>query len=337
MGGVQGTPLCEAVKANDPGLLTRLLASGSDPNEGCEFDGAIALHYAAMNHLFPGATNMVRQLLKAGANPNARTTDAGRMMPLHHAAQNGAHEIAALLLDAGARIDARENGYGRTALMLAAAHGHDTCVALLVDHGADVFKMTKGGGQSGMPPMNALDCALSGKSHHDRADAKIAAAGEMEKVALLMSKQQQLGTTGDHAAVMKRLKAAGVTETPGVPTTFEEAEALAKEKGTGVKDEFKNATDLERMQGVHSESTEAYEERKALARDAIADQRAESEAARGRKIEPGALACETCAAVPETKPMACARCHTTRYCSRACQKAHWPIHKKYCKTLAAGK
>ena len=343
MGGVQGTPLCEAVKNNDPNQLTRLLASGSDPNEGCDFDGAIALHYAAQNHVMPGITKMVRQLLKAGANPNARTTDSARMMPLHHAAQNGAHEIGVLLLNAGAKIDARENNDGRPPIVLAAAHGHIKFVNLLVDRGADVFKMTKTGGQYGMPPMNALDAAISGKSYHDRADEMIAnAPGEMQKMQLAMSKVQQLGTTGDHAAVIKRLKALGLAPTPNVPTTADESDAIIKKHGTGVKD-VGQASNLQRMQGIPSESAEAYERDKARARDAVAAQRAESEAsprACGRKIPPDVVACEACAAVAEprgAKFMQCSRCRTTRYCSKECQKAHWTTHKKYCKIIAAGK
>ena len=347
MGGVQGTPLCEAVKNNDPNQLTRLLASGSDPNEGCDFDGAIALHYAAQNHVMPGITKMVRQLLKAGANPNARTTDSARMMPLHHAAQNGAHEIAVLLLNAGAKIDARENNGGRPPVVLAAAHGHIKFVNLLVERGADAFKMTKTGGHYAMPAMNALDAAIVGKNYHDRADEMIARASEMQKMQLMMSKQQQLGTTGDHAAVIKRLKALGLAPTPDVPTTADESDALIKKHGTGVKD-VGQASNLERMQGTPSESAEAYERDKTRARDAVAAQRAESQVrgdyssnvdAEGRDVAPDAVTCETCGAVaaPGAKLHACSRCRTTRYCSSLCQKAHWTTHKKYCKIIAAGK
>jgi hypothetical protein len=35
------------------------------------------------------------------------------------------------------------------------------------------------------------------------------------------------------------------------------------------------------------------------------------------------------------KPMKCSRCVTARYCSAACQRADWPVHKQACLSLAA--
>jgi hypothetical protein len=37
--------------------------------------------------------------------------------------------------------------------------------------------------------------------------------------------------------------------------------------------------------------------------------------------------------LPENEPlMACGKCRAFRYCSEKCQKAHWKMHKKICKT-----
>jgi hypothetical protein len=42
--------------------------------------------------------------------------------------------------------------------------------------------------------------------------------------------------------------------------------------------------------------------------------------------------CAGCGSKEETerRPMKCSRCEIARYCSVACQKKHWPVHKKVC-------
>ena len=40
-------------------------------------------------------------------------------------------------------------------------------------------------------------------------------------------------------------------------------------------------------------------------------------------------ACAACSA-SRTKLMKCSRCNRVKYCDDACQRAHWPIHKKTC-------
>ena len=53
----------------------------------------------------------------------------------HKAAITGNTEVMTLQLAGGKRVDALD-GYGQTALMLAARHGRDATVALLIEHGA---------------------------------------------------------------------------------------------------------------------------------------------------------------------------------------------------------
>ena len=53
----------------------------------------------------------------------------------HKAAIAGNTEVIARQLADGKPVDALD-GYGQTALMLAARHGHDAAVALLIAHGA---------------------------------------------------------------------------------------------------------------------------------------------------------------------------------------------------------
>ena len=69
-----------------------------------------------------GRTDVVQALLAAGASPNLETTDAdcesddGRHPPLYLALTKGRHDVAALLLDAGARVGEAEPVRAQTAL-----------------------------------------------------------------------------------------------------------------------------------------------------------------------------------------------------------------------------
>jgi len=66
--------------------------------------------------------NMVRLLLKLGADPNARS--GGGMTPLHEAAGNGNMEIVKLLLSAGASVRAKSDS-GKTPAELASERRHE--------------------------------------------------------------------------------------------------------------------------------------------------------------------------------------------------------------------
>ena len=79
--------------------------------------------------------------LEAGANPNSKNPDSGCLNPfLMHAVFDDKTNIAALLLDAGAKVDAR-NLQDQTALMWAASDGNVKMVVLLLKHGADPMRL----------------------------------------------------------------------------------------------------------------------------------------------------------------------------------------------------
>ncbi len=90
-----------------------------------------ALHTAAE----AGREDVVRLLLAAGANPNARTIDGET--PLHLAAKTGHRIIAELLLDSGADVNAKNIGE-LTPLHMAAVTGNLELARLLLAKGADV-------------------------------------------------------------------------------------------------------------------------------------------------------------------------------------------------------
>lgn len=138
------TPLMAAAFDGDMRMLRLFLDAGADP-EAADHFGKGALIYAA-GRAFPG---IVAALLEAGAKPDG--VWGNDLTPLMWAAGHAndapaSDGIAAatLLLDAGARIDRRDNR-GRDALMIAASRGHRDMVVFLLEHGADPTARDKKG------------------------------------------------------------------------------------------------------------------------------------------------------------------------------------------------
>lgn len=75
----------------------------------------------------------VRQLLNAGAVVDAKENQHGRTA-LHIASEHRQDEIAQALGEAGANIEARNDG-GATPLIVAAAAGHNAVLSLLFEYG----------------------------------------------------------------------------------------------------------------------------------------------------------------------------------------------------------
>jgi hypothetical protein len=95
--------------------------------------GRTQLHHCAEN----GLTSSVKRLLSIrNINVNVKDDEYGRT-PLHWAALNGHVEIAGLLLQNGAEVNARSK-YGTTPLHLAAFQGHFDILHLLVENGVDL-------------------------------------------------------------------------------------------------------------------------------------------------------------------------------------------------------
>jgi hypothetical protein len=95
--------------------------------------GRTQLHYCAEN----GLTTSVKRLLSIrNINVNVKD-DWNGSTPLYDAEANGHVEIALLLLQNGAEVNAKDR-WDRTPLYYAAFHGHVDILQLLVENGADL-------------------------------------------------------------------------------------------------------------------------------------------------------------------------------------------------------
>lgn len=119
-----------AVLHGDLRLLRELIARGIDLNLK---HGGLTPLLAATRDSWHGRPEAVMTLLANGADP--RTADGEGNTPLHHAARSTDAAVAALLLDAGAQIDALNNeGYSPLGLACEAANWR--LARFLIEHGA---------------------------------------------------------------------------------------------------------------------------------------------------------------------------------------------------------
>jgi ankyrin repeat protein len=121
------TGLILALREGAPAVAAALIALPGIDLEAQAPNGNTALMMAAFKHNRPA----VEALLAKGAK-----VDRAGWNALHFAAAAGDDDIIKLLLEKGARIDARAPA-GFTALMLAAREGQESTVATLLAAGAD--------------------------------------------------------------------------------------------------------------------------------------------------------------------------------------------------------
>jgi len=97
------TPLTAALSARHSGIAMKLLHAGADPRmaAGPKIKSPTPLHIAAENAM----EDMVEILLRAGADPHARSTTG--TTPFYRAARGGSMRILQMLYSAGCEVNAR--------------------------------------------------------------------------------------------------------------------------------------------------------------------------------------------------------------------------------------
>jgi ankyrin repeat protein len=128
--GARVDGLNDAVNAGDLRRVRELIAAGAPVNRR-ELTGT-ALHLAVAK----GNAAIVAALVDAGADLEAEG-DPGEARPLHLAAIVDQPDVARLLIERGAALEARD-AEGRTPLMVAAAFATNDIGALLLRAGADI-------------------------------------------------------------------------------------------------------------------------------------------------------------------------------------------------------
>jgi ankyrin repeat protein len=152
----------------------------------------ITLHEFLDFNYGPNGDSILQQRLAEGADPDARV---GGETLLHVAVRRRRMNAAAILLDHGANIDAR-NGYGKTAYAHAVRRGFHEVLALLNANGAnrelneaDRLAIAVINGRLGEARKILAEhpsCAHTGNPEEDRLLADIAGRNDSEPVALLI-------------------------------------------------------------------------------------------------------------------------------------------------------
>jgi ankyrin repeat protein len=132
-----------AIRTGDIDALSRLL-SANPALASVRIGSRTLLHIVAdwPGH-FPNGAAVVRALIAAGADPNARHTGRGPPeTPLHWAASSDDVEVLDALIDGGADLEAPEGSIGGgTPLDDAVGYGQWQAARRLVERGARVYRL----------------------------------------------------------------------------------------------------------------------------------------------------------------------------------------------------
>ena len=239
------TPVADAAMRGDIESIRRLLADGADVN-AAHGDGMSALHWAARH----GDPDMAAMLLAAGARIDADTR-VGGYTPLHLAAEGGNGAVARLLVEEGADVSATTTPGGTQPIHLAAGAGDVASIEALLAGGADPDARELAAGQT----------PLVFAAAHDRAEAITAllAAGADPELRTNLVDLEALRELDREASQRQREALEALTGGERSPTAGELHAAVragrtvydaAAKTDTGSSDDESQAATLDRRGGL---------------------------------------------------------------------------------------
>ena len=192
-----------AIHAGDVATLQRLLADNpslATSRLGGIAKGRTSLHVVAdWPGYFPNGPQVVRMLIEAGADPNARDLDQPRSeTPLHWAASSDDVDVASALIDGGADVEAPDASIG-TPLDNAIGYACWHVARLLVQRGANVDKLWHA---AALGMLDRLEELLGGHTEREalsQAFWHACAAGQRRAAELLLNKGADLNWVPDYA------------------------------------------------------------------------------------------------------------------------------------------
>jgi ankyrin repeat protein len=194
-----------AIRAGDIATLKRLLADNpglAASKLGGFAKGRTPLHVVAdWPGYFSNGPQVVRMLIEAGADPNARDPDQpGSETPLHWAASSDDVDVASALIDGGADVETPDGSIG-TPLDNAIGYSCWHVARLLVQQGAKVDKLWHA---SALGMLDRLEELLNGQSDTkpealSQAFWHACAAGQRRAAELLLNRGADLNWVPDYA------------------------------------------------------------------------------------------------------------------------------------------
>ncbi len=188
------TPLVKAAWDGSEDIVAALLAAGAKVNARAGDTGETAL----MNAVSREHTAIVKMLLKAGADVAVKNRFDFNAFTSAVAANN--QEMAALLLDAGAKVE--DGASGLTPLQFAASSGNVEMIRFLVRRGANVNRGAKTGEQT--PLLSAIQGA-----HPEAVQALIDLKANVNTKTKDGTTPLSAAKNGDQDDIVKILEAAG--------------------------------------------------------------------------------------------------------------------------------